>query len=173
MKSDNLLPIVLILIVLVLVGGGIYYFYNWTSDFDQGDVFFQIPGGWTQNQVVGDFNNTVYSQVVYTKQIQNESGANQEAFIIFQMRKKSGTGYNSTNLQVSILNSTNSTVSNIKINNYTMMQYTLNGEDLANKITTISIGTSIFMIEYICPPSVKNETESAYSTVLKSIKITS
>ena len=54
-----------------------------------------------------------------------------------------------------------------------MMQYTLNGEDLANKITTINIGKSIFMIEYNCPPSVKNETENAYSTVLKSIKITS
>lgn len=171
MKSDNLLPIVIILIVLVVVGGGIYYFYNWTSDFDQGDVFFQIPGGWEQTQVVGDFNNTVYSQVVYTSTIKNASGNDQNAFIIVQMRKATGNNANTTNLQLAILNSTNSTVSNLKINNYSVMQYTLNGANTANKIATINNGNTIFLIEYICPPSVKNETEEAYSEVLKTFKI--
>ena len=173
MKSDNLLPIVFILIILAIVGGGIYYFYTWTSDFDQGDVFFQIPGGWEQSQLAGDFNNTVYSQVVYTSVIRNASGNDQNAYIIVQMRKIGDKNVNTTNLQVSILNSTNSTVSNLKINNYSVMQYTLNGETVANKIATINNGNYVFMIEYICPPSVKNETEEAYSEVLKTFKITS
>ena len=170
MKSD-LLPIVLIIVILAIVGGGIFYFYAWTSDFDQGDVFFQIPGGWSQNQAVGDFNNTVFSQVVYTQQIKNESGADQEAFIIVQMQKIGGTGFNATSLQVSILNSSNSSVSNLKINDYNVMQYTRNGPTVANKIATIDSGNYMYIVEYVCPPSVSNQTEEAYLNVLKTLKI--
>jgi hypothetical protein len=172
MKSD-LLPIVLIIIILAIVGGGIFYFYSWTSDFNQGDVFFQIPGGWSQNQAVGDFNNTVFSQVVYTQQIQNESGTAQEAFIIVQMQKISGTGFNATSLQVSILNSSNSSVSNLKVNNYNVMQYTRNSPAVANKIATIDNGNFMYIVEYVCPPSVANQTEEAYNQVLKTLKINS
>jgi hypothetical protein len=170
MKSD-LMPIVLIIIILAIVGGGIFYFYSWTSDFNQGDVFFQMPGGWSQSQTVGDFNNTVFSQVVYTQQIQNESGVNQEAFIIVQMQKIGGTGFNATSLQVSILNSSNSSVSNLKINDYNIMQYTRNGPSVANKIATIDNGNYMYIIEYVCPPSVNNQTEEAYNQVLKTFKI--
>lgn len=172
MKTDWL-PIVLIIVILAVVGGGIYYFYTMTSEFDQGDVFFQIPGGWTQNQAVGDFNNSVFSQVVYTQQIQNESGGSQEAFILVQMQKIGGTGFNMTSLQVSILNASNSSVSNMKINNYNIMQFSRNGPTVANKIATIDNGNYMFIIEYVCPPSVQNQTEAAYNQVLKTFNITS
>jgi hypothetical protein len=169
MNSDYL-PIVLILVILAIIGGTIFYVSSWTSTFDQGDLSFEIAGGWSQSQVIGDFNNTVFSQVSYTKDIQDESGATQKAFIIVQMRKLNG-GTNTSALQVSVLNVTNSTVTNLKINNYTVKQYIRNGPTVSNGISTISQGDFMIMIEYICPPSVLNETREVYDGILKTIII--
>jgi hypothetical protein len=168
--KNDYLPIILIVIIVAIVGVSIFYVSTWSSTFDQGNLSFEIAGGWSQSQVIGDFNNTVYSQVVFTKDIQNESGDSQTAFIIVEMRKVN-SGANVSSLQQSVLNVSNSTVTNLKINGYNIQQYIRNGPNVSNGISTIYKGDILVTIEYICPVSILNQTQEDYTGILKTINI--
>lgn len=170
MKSDYL-PIILIIVVVALVGGIIYYYAAMNTEFNEGDIYFQIPGTWSQSQSVGNFNNTVYSAVTFTKEITDNNGNKYPSFINVQSRLVNGTSFNITSLQLSILNSSNSTVSNLKINNYNILVLSRNSPQVSNKIAVIDRGDYEFLVEYICPPQAKNETEEAYNKVLSTINI--
>ncbi len=169
MKSDYI-PIILIIAILAILGGTIFYISSWNTTFDQGALSFEIAGGWAQSQITGDFNNSVFSQVIFTQEFQDDNGAMQTAYIIVEMRQSNG-GTNTSTLQESVLNVTNSTVTNLKINDYNIRQYVRTGPEVSNGISTITKGNMIIMIEYICPTSIANVTQQDYNELLKTIKI--
>ncbi|MCK9150459.1 hypothetical protein [Methanobacterium alcaliphilum] len=170
MKSDYL-PIILIIIVVALVGGIIYYYATMNTEFNEGEVYFQIPGTWSQSQIVGNFNNTAYSAVTFTKEITDANGNKYPAYINVQSRLVNGTSFNITSLQLNVLSASNSTVSNLKINSYNILILSRNSPQVSNKIAVIDQGDYELLVEYICPPAAKAETEEAYNKVLSTLNI--
>ncbi len=162
--------IILIVAIVALVGGLIYFMATATTTFEEGKLRFQMQGGWAQSQTIGDFNNTVYSQVTFTRQIRDQSGEDQQAFINVEIRKTAGT-VNNTLFQETLLNQSGSSISNVEINEYNFRQYQITSSQVAHEISTMEINNFLIMVEYICPPSIKNETEEAYNSILRSLEI--
>jgi hypothetical protein len=142
-----------------------------TSTVQQGKISFKVPTGWTQEQTVGDFSTTVFSSMVFTSEIKDQSGNPQKSFITIQMRKTQDA-VNIDNIQVTIRNMTNTTVQAIQMGNATnAKQFTVSSSTLVNKFTVFESGGYEFIIELICPPSVLNQSEEAYNTILTSFKV--
>lgn len=162
--------ILLIVFILAVAGGLIYYLATATTTFEEGKIFFELTGGWTQSQVIGDFNQTVFSQVTFSKEMLDESGKSQQAFINVQLFKDPGK-VNTTSLREVLIQGSGSSVSNVTINALTFTQYRLMGSQVAHEVSILEKNNYLMIIEYISPVSVMNQTEEAYNSILKTLKV--
>ncbi len=162
-----MIPTVLLIFVLVSISG-----CTVTNTFDQGKVSFQIPNEWTNDHVTGDFSTALFSETAFTSNLQDESGRSQTAYIMVQMRKIGETGIDIESVQVGIRNTTNATIQTVKVGDgINAREFATSNPNVANKMTMFTTDGYEYIIELICPPSVLNQAEEDYNTILKTFKV--
>ena len=146
--------------------------FSGNSTFNMGTVSFEYPNSWSQDTVVGNFNSSsLYSAVTLTTNYADTNGQNQPAYIIVQMQQKAAGTLNIPSSNTITMNTTNSTVSSTTVNNITATQVGNFGNNMASKYTLIDKNNFYYVITYICPTYAVNQTESAYNTILTSLKL--
>jgi|GEM_PF-928140 hypothetical protein len=165
------LPGIVILVVLILIVVAVSLSGN--STFQTGNVYFEYPNTWTQDHVVGNFSNdSVYSEVTLTSNFQeNGSNTKEPGYIIVQMQKKSAGVINIPSSSAFLMNTTNSSTSSFQLNNMEVTQMGSYTPNVAKELALIENGDYYYTVEYICPPYARNQTEQAYNTIVKTLKI--
>ncbi len=167
-RDQLILPGIIIVIVIAVAAIVAFSFGN--NTFNTGNLYFQYPKSWGQEQVIGNFdNNSLFSEVILTANIPN--GDSQTSYIIIQMQKKSKGTLQLPGTNTLLMNTTNSTVGTTSIGNITASQFGTYGPNLAQKVTVIDKGNYYYILEYICPPNALNQTETDYNSILMSLRI--
>ena len=169
MDNDRLiLPAIIIL--LILIAAVIIVAFAGNNTFSSGNIYFEYPKSWTQDHVVGDFSNSsLYSEVTLTSNIPDSTSPT--SYIIIQMQKKSQGTYNLPETNEIVMNTTNSTVGTTNIGNIKATQLATYGPNVCEKVTIIETPYNYLILEYICPPTALNQTETDYNTILQSLMI--
>ena len=165
------LPGIVILVVLIVIVIAVSLSGN--STFQNGNVYFEYPNAWTQDHVVGNFSNdSVYSEVTLTSNFQeNATGTKEPGYIIVQMQKKSAGVINIPSSSSVLMNTTNSSTASFQLDNMKVTQMGTYTSNVAKELAIIENGDYYYTVEYICPPYAQNQTEQAYNTILKTLKI--
>ena len=167
--DNNRLIIPAIIIILILIAAVIIAFSG-NNTFNTGSLSFEYPNAWSQDHVVGDFtNSSLYSEVTLTSNI--PTSASPTSYIIIQMQKKSQGTYNLPETNEIVMNTTNSTVGSTNIGNIKATQLATYGPNVCEKVTIIETPYNYLILEYICPPTALNQTETDYNTILQSLMI--
>jgi hypothetical protein len=162
----GILILVLVIIIVVVVA------FSGPNTFNSGKISFQYPAGWSQASSVGNFSNeSLYSEVTLTTSITNTNGSMQSAYIIIQMQQKTQGVLNLPSTTSIVTNTTNSSVSSTNVNNLTATQLGSSGANMAEKVTIIEKNNYYFVITFITPPQVLNQTTDAYNELLKTLQI--
>jgi hypothetical protein len=165
-----ILGAIVILVLLVVLIFAVAFSGN--NTFQNGQVSFEYPNGWSQDHIVGNFaNNSLYSEVTFKKNFQTSNQTEETSYIILQMQQKAAGSFSVPNSSTIVMNtSTPSTVS-VGVANLTAVQLGSFGTNVAHKTTIIEKNNFYYNLEYICPSFAANETEEAYNTILKTLKI--
>ncbi|AEG19008.1 hypothetical protein [Methanobacterium paludis] len=164
------LPVIAILVILILIVTAISLSGN--STFQTGNLHFEYPNTWNQDHIVGNFSNeSLYSEVTFTANFKDNTSQEQPAYITIQMQQKSEGVVNLPNSNSIFMNTTNSSIASVEIGNITATQMGSYGQNIAKKVTTIENNNYYYTIAYICPPYAMNQTEEAYNTIIKTLKI--
>ncbi|HMK53877.1 MAG TPA: hypothetical protein VK444_03765 [Methanobacteriaceae archaeon] len=168
-KERFLLPGILIVIVLVIVV--LLLSFTGNSTFKNGNVSFEYPNSWAQEQTVGSFNDqALYSSVVLKRDFQ-ANNQTQTAYIIFQMQTTTQGVVQLPSTGTIVTNTTNSTVASTNIGDLKATQVGNLGPQVAQKVTIIQKGNFYYTLQYICPTSALNQTTEAYNMILNSLKL--
>ena len=167
-RNKLILPGVIILIAAVII---ITLSLNFgDSTFETGNLYFQYPNSWNNEQIIGTFdNNSLFSQVILTANIPN--GESQKSYIIIQMQKKSNGTFQLPGTNTIVMNTTNSTVGSTNVGNITATQFATYGPSLAQKVTIVDKANNYYIISYLCPPNAANQTSKDYNSILATFKI--
>lgn len=164
------MPGIIILIVLVVLVVAFSFSGNYT--FKTGTVSFEYPKTWSQDQMIGNFNNTsLYSQVTFTTNYPDPNGQNQPAYIILQMQQVVKGALNLPSTGNIAMNTTNSSVGSISVGNISATQVGNFGNNIATKYTIINKNNNYYILTYICPPFAVNQTEKTYNGILSTLNI--
>jgi hypothetical protein len=168
-KERFLLPAIIIVVVLVIVVVAVSLTGN--NSFQTGNVAFEYPNSWYQEQSIGSFNDqSLYSSVTFTRDFQ----ANNQtitAFIVFQMQITTQGVLQLPSTGSIVSNSTNSTVATSNIGELKATQLGNIGPETAQKVTIIQKDNFYYTLQYICPTSAINETSEAYNMILNSLQL--
>jgi len=168
-KERFLLPAIIILVLLVIVVVAVSVTGN--STFQTGNVTFEYPNSWNQEQSIGSFNDqSLYSSVTLTRDFQSNNQTI-TAFIVFQMQITTQGVLQLPSTGSIVTNSTNSTVATSNIGEFKATQLGNIGPETAQKVTIIQKDNFYYTIQYICPTSALNETTDAYNMILNSLKL--
>ncbi len=168
-KERFLLPAIIIVVVLVIVVVALSLTGN--STFQTGNVAFEYPNSWYQEQSIGSFNDqSLYSSVTLTRDFQSNNQTI-TAFIVFQMQITTQGVLQLPSTGSIVTNSTNSTVSTSNIGELKATQLGNIGPETAQKVTIIQKDNFYYTIQYICPTSALNETTDAYNMILNSLQL--
>ncbi len=169
-RDHYLLPGILILIVIVVLI--VAYAFSGNNTFNTGTVSFEYPKAWSQSNVIGNFSNdTIYSAVTLTTNYADANSQNQPAYIILQMQQKAKGTLNLPSTNSIVMNTTNSSVSSTSISNVSATQIGSFGTNIASKYTLIDKNNFYYVVIYICPTYTLNATETAYNSLLMSLKL--
>ncbi|MEN6330284.1 MAG: hypothetical protein ABFC91_08340 [Methanobacteriaceae archaeon] len=169
-KERFLLPAIIIVVVLVIVVVAVSLTGN--NTFQSGNVAFDYPNSWYQEQSIGSFNDqSLYSSVTLTRDFQSNNQTI-TAFIVFQMQITTQGVLQLPSTGSIVTNSTNSTVATTNIGNIKATQLGNLGPETAQKITIIQKDNFYYTIQYLCPSSALNETTEAYNMILNSLQLT-
>jgi len=167
-RDQLILPGIIIIIVVVIA---IILAASWGNNtFDNGNLYFQYPKSWSQEQVIGNFNgSSLFSQVTLSANIPNSQSPT--SYIIIQMQKKSQGTLQLPGTNTIAMNTTNSSVGTTNVGNITATQLWTYGPEVSQKVTIITKGNFYYILEYICPSEAQNQTETTYNSILKTLKI--
>jgi hypothetical protein len=169
-RDSFVLPGILILVLVIILV--VVVAFSGPNTFNNGQISFQYPAGWSQASSVGNFSNeSLYSEVTLTTSVTDTNGKLQTAYIIIQMQQKTQGALNLPSTTTIVANTTNSSVSSVNVNNFTATQLGSSGANMAEKTTIIEYKNYYFVITFISPPQVLNQTSDAYNTLLKTLKI--
>ena len=164
------LPTIVVLVILILIVTAISLSGN--STFQTGNLNFEYPNNWNQNYIVGNFSNeSLYSEVTFNANFQDNANQQQPAYIIIQMQQRAEGTVNLPNPNAIVMNTTNSSIASVEIGNVTATQMGNYGQNIAKKVTVIQKNNYYYTVAYICPPYALNQTEQAYNTIIKTLKI--
>jgi len=167
-RDQLILPGIIIVVILIIAIILATTFGN--NTFDNGNLSFQYPKSWGQEQVVGNFeNNSLFSQVTLSANIPDDQSP--KSYIIIQMQKKSQGTLQLPGTNTIVTNTTNSTVGTTNIGNIKATQIGTFGSSVAIKVTIVDAGSYYYILEYICPPNAVNQTETDYNSIIKTLKI--
>jgi hypothetical protein len=168
-KERFLLPAIIIVVLLVIVVVAVSLTGN--STFQTGNVAFEYPNAWNQEQSIGSFNDqSLYSSVTLTRDFQSNNQT-VTAFIVFQMQITTQGVLQLPSTGSIVTNSTNSTVATTNIGNFKATQLGNIGSEVAQKVTIIQKDNYYYTIQYLCPTSALNETTDAYNMILSSLQL--
>ena len=137
-----------------------------------GTVSFQYPNSWSQENVIGNFNNSsLYSQVTLTTNFADANGQNQPGYIIIQMQQKAKGTLNIPSTNTIVTNTSNSSVASTTVNNVTATQVGSFGTNIATKYTVVDKNNFYYVISYIVPIYAVNQTEKSYNNLLSTLKL--
>ena len=161
--------IVILVILVILIFASTF---SGNNTFQNGQISFEYPNGWSQDHIVGNFTNeSIYSEVTFKKNFQSSNGTDEIAYIILQMQQKANGSFSLPNTSTIIMNTSSPSTVSIGVANLTAIQLASFGTNLSHKTTIIEKNNFYLNLEYICPPSAVNGTEEAYNTILKTLKI--
>ncbi|MDI9437044.1 MAG: hypothetical protein QM405_03090 [Euryarchaeota archaeon] len=168
-KERFLLPAIIIVVLLVIVAVATSLIGNTT--FKTGNVAFQYPNSWYQEQSIGNFDDqSLYSAVTLNRDFQSNNQT-VTAYIIFQMQITTQGVLQLPSTGSITTNSTNSTVGTINIGDFKATQLGNLGPEVAQKVTIIQKDNFYYTIQYICPSSALNETTEAYNMILSTLQL--
>lgn len=168
-KERFLLPAIIIVVLLVIVVVAVSLTGN--STFQTGNVAFEYPNSWNQEQSIGSFNDqSLYSSVTFTRDFQSNNQTI-TAFIVFQMQITTQGVIQLPSTGSIVTNSTNSTVATTNIGELRATQLGNIGPQTAQKVTIIQKDNFYYTVQYICPTSALNETTDAYNMILNSLQL--
>ncbi|MDD1763595.1 MAG: hypothetical protein LUQ70_02645 [Methanobacteriaceae archaeon] len=168
-KERFLLPAIIIVVVLVIVILAVSLTGN--NTFQSGNVAFEYPESWSQEQAIGSFNEqSLYSAVTLNRDFQSNNQTI-TAFIVFQMQITTQGVLQLPSTGSVVTNSTNSTVSTTDVDDLKATQLGNLGPEVAQKVTIIQKDNFYYTIQYICPVSALNETTEAYNMILSSLQL--
>jgi hypothetical protein len=168
-KEKWLLPGILIILVLILVFVAVSFSGN--NQFQTGNVYFQYPSSWAQEQSMGAFNNqSLYSSVVLKKDFP-VNNTTQTAYIVFQMQATTQGVIQIPSSGSIVSNTTNSTVGTIDTGGVKATQLGNYGPQIAQMITIIQKGNFYYTLQFVCPISAVQETQEAYNQILNTLKL--
>jgi hypothetical protein len=164
------LPGIIVLVVIVVLVIALSFSGN--NTFNMGTVSFQYPNSWSQENVIGNFNNsTLYSQVTLTTNFADANGQNQPGYIIIQMQQKAKGTLNIPSTNTIVTNTSNSSVASTTVNNATATQIGSFGTNIATKYTVVDKNNFYYVISYIVPIYAVNQTEKSYNNLLSTLKL--
>ena len=159
-----------IIIIVILVAAIIIAALAGNNTFNSGSLYFEYPKAWSQNHVVGDFSNdSLYSEVTLTANIPDRTSPT--SYIVIQMQKKSQGTLKLPGTNEIVMNTTNSTIGTTNVGNIKATQLGSFGPNVAEKVTIIETSGYYLVLEYICPPSALNQTETDYNTILQTLRL--
>ena len=169
-RNQYLLPGIIILVVLVVLV--IAFAYSGNNTFKMGTVSFEYPNTWSQENVVGNFSTSaLFSQVTLTANFADSNGVNQPAYIIIQMQQKANGTLNLPSSTSIVTNTSNSSVATTQVNNITATQVGSFGTNIATKYTVIDKNNFYYVVTYISPVYAINQTQTAYTNLLSTLKL--
>lgn len=169
MDQDRLILPAIIIIVILIVAIIIAALAG-NNTFNSGGLSFEYPKLWSQDHVVGDFsNNSLYSEVTLTANIPDRTSPT--SYIVIQMQKRSQGTLKLPGTNEIVMNTTNSTIGTTNVGNIKATQLGTYGPNVAEKVTIIETSSYYLVLEYICPPSALNQTETDYNTILQTLKL--
>ncbi|MFY9638601.1 MAG: hypothetical protein WAK14_07385 [Methanobacterium sp.] len=169
-RNQYLLPGIIILVVLVVLV--IAFAYSGNNTFKMGTVSFEYPNTWSQENVVGNFSTSaLFSQVTLTANFADSNGVNQPAYIIIQMQQKANGTLNLPSSTSIVTNTSNSSVATTQVNNLTASQVGSFGTNIATKYTVIDKNNFYYVVTYISPVYAINQTQTAYTNLLSTLKL--
>jgi len=169
-RQDLILGAILILVLLVVLIFAVAFSGN--NTFQNGQVSFEYPNGWSQDHIVGNFtNDSLYSEVTLKKNFPSSNQTEGTSYIILQMQQKAVGSFSLPDTSTIIMNTSSPSTVSVGVANLTAIQLASFGTNIAHKTTIIEKNNSYIYLEYVCPPSAVNETEEAYNTILKTLKI--
>jgi hypothetical protein len=168
-KEKWLLPGILIILVLILIIVAMSFSGN--SKFQSGNVSFEYPNSWTQEQAIGGFNNqSLYSSVTLKRDFQGNNST-QTGYIIFQMQTTTQGVVQIPSSGTIVSNTTNSTVGSVDVGGAKATQVGNYGPTVAQKVTIIQKTQFYYTIQYLTPISAVQETEQAYNLILQTLSL--
>lgn len=168
-KERFLLPAIIIVVLLVVVVVAISLTGN--TNFQTGNVAFEYPNSWYQEQSIGSFNDqSLYSAVTLNRDFQSNNQT-VTAYIVFQMQITTQGVLQLPSTGSIVTNSTNSTVGITNIGELKATQLGNIGPETAQKVTIIQKDNFYYTIQYICPSSALNETTEAYNMILNTLQL--
>lgn len=169
MKSERLI-LPAIIIIVILVAAIVIVALAGNNTFNSGSLYFEYPKTWSQDHVVGDFsNNSLYSEVTLTANIPDRTSPT--SYIVIQMQKRSQGTLKLPGTNEVVMNTTNSTIGTTNVGNIKATQIGTYGPNVAEKVTIIETQGYYLVLEYICPPSALNQTESDYNIILQTLRL--
>jgi hypothetical protein len=168
-KERLILPGILIILVIILVL--LAMSFSGTSKFQTGNVSFQYPSSWAQEQSIGGFNNqSLYSSVTLKRDFPGNN-TTQTAYIVFQMQTTTQGVVQIPSSGTIVTNTTNSTVGTVDVGQYKATQLGNYGSTVAQKVTIIQRNKFFYTLQYICPTNALQDTEDAYNNILKTLNL--
>ena len=159
-----------IIIIVILIAAIVIAALAGNNTFNSGSLFFEYPKTWSQDHVVGDFNNnSLYSEVTLTANIPDRTSPT--SYIVIQMQKKSQGTLKLPGTNEIVMNTTNSTIGTTNVGNIRATQLGTFGPSVAEKVTIVETSGYYLVLEYICPPNALNQTEQDYNTILKTLRL--
>jgi hypothetical protein len=70
-----------------------------------------------------------------------------------------------------VMNTTNSTIDTTNVVNFRATQLATFGPSVAEKVTIIETSSYYLVLEYICPPTALNQTETDYNLILQTLRL--
>ena len=171
MERQNLILTVVVILV-ILLAFIVAMALSGNNSFQNGQLYFEYPHSWSQDQVIGNFSQgTIYSEVTLKSNFPSANGQDQSAFIILDMQPKPQGLMNTPNATSVATNTSNSSKVMVGVSNLTAIQMGSYSQNIAKKSTIIEKNNYYYTIEYICLPSALNQTEEAYTQILQTFKI--
>jgi hypothetical protein len=171
MERQNLIlgaAVILILLVVLIIAFGL----SGNNTFQNGQISFEYPNGWSQDNIIGNFSNdSLYSEVTFKKSFPSGNGTDETAYIILQMQQKANGSFSLPDTSTILMNTSSPSTVSVGVSNLTAIQLASFGKNVAHKTTIIEKNNFYFNLEYICPPFAVNGTEDAYNTIMKTLKI--
>jgi len=159
-----------IIIIVILAAAIVILAFAGNNTFNSGSLYFQYPKSWSENHVVGDFsNNSLYSEVTLTANIPDRTSPT--SYIVIQMQKKSQGTLKLPGTNEIVMNTTNSTIGTTNVGNIKATQLGSFGPNVAEKVTIIETSDNYLILEYICPPTAINQTETDYNMILQTLRL--
>lgn len=171
MERDQLILIGLVVVVVLFIAV-ILISLTGNNTFQKGNIYFEYPNSWAEEHQTGDFENgTLFSQLTLSTNVQNSAGNTEPAYIIITKQMQSPGVLNIPSSGEIIANTTNSSVASIELDNFKATQIGSKSDQIAVKVTIIGYNNYYYIIQYICPTYALNTTETAYNTILNTLKI--